>query len=99
KHVEELEEYLSDVLLELPQWRRAMVEKFKQLDKDTISLAIEPLFSELEDKYQNIDDAVTFLAEIKKNLTVTVTDNLMPGRSLEQKDISAKRLMLTELYG
>lgn len=98
KHVEELEEYLGDVLIELPQWRRSMVEKIKQLDNDTISLAIEPLFSELDDKYQNIDDAVTFLDEIKKNLVITITDYLMPGRSLEQKDISAKRLMLTELY-
>ncbi len=68
KHVEELEEYLSDVLLELPQWRREMVEKIKQLDNDTISLAIEPLFAELNDSYQNIDDVITYLAEIKKSL-------------------------------
>ena len=59
KHVEELEDYLSEVLLELPQWRRAMIDKIKQLDSDTISLAIEPLFAELEEKYQNIDDVIT----------------------------------------
>ena len=69
KHVEELEEYLSDVLLELPQWRRTMVEKIKQLDNDTISLAIDPLFSELNDNYLNIDDVITYLSEIKKNLS------------------------------
>ncbi|WP_340121097.1 ATP-binding protein [Methylobacter svalbardensis] len=98
KHVEALEEYLSDVLLELPQWRRAMVEKIKQLDTDTISLAIEPLFSKLNDSYQNIDDVITFLAEIKKSLSNTIADYLMPGRTPEPQDNTAKRLLLTELY-
>jgi predicted ATP-dependent protease len=98
KHVEELEEYLSDVLLELPQWRRAMVEKVRQLDNDTISLAIDPLFSELNDSYQNIDDVITFLAEIKKNLSNTIADYLMPGRTPEPQDNTRKRQLLTELY-
>jgi hypothetical protein len=44
------------MLLELPQWRRAMVEKIKQLDNDTISLAIILYLPELQDKYQHIDD-------------------------------------------
>lgn len=98
KNVEDLEEYLGDVLLELPQWRRTMVEKTKQLDNDTISLAIDPLFSELNDTYQNIDDVITFLSEIKKNLSQTITDYLMPTRTLDPRDNTAKRLMLTELY-
>lgn len=98
KHVEELEEYLSDVLLELPQWRREMVEKIKQLDNDTISLAIEPLFAALNDSYQNIDDVITYLAEIEKNLTNTIADYLMPSRTPEPQDNTAKRQLLTELY-
>jgi predicted ATP-dependent protease len=98
KHVKELEEYLSDVLLELPQWRREMVEKIKQLDNDTIDLAIEPLFAELNDSYQNIDDMITFLAEIKKNLSNTIADYLMPSRTPEPQDNTVKRQLLTELY-
>jgi hypothetical protein len=38
KQVEELEDYLSEVLLELPQWRRAMAERIKQLDNETINI-------------------------------------------------------------
>jgi predicted ATP-dependent protease len=99
KHVEELEEYLSDILLELPQWRREMMEKIRQLDNDTISLAIEPLFAELNDSYQNIDDVITYLAEIKKNLCSTISDYLMPSRTPEPQDnTTAKRQLLTELY-
>jgi predicted ATP-dependent protease len=98
QQVEELEEYLSEVLLELPQWRRSMVEKTKQLDNDTISLAIEPLFAELNDKYQNIDDVITYLSEIKKNLENTIANYLMPGKTLELRDTIAKSQILTEQY-
>ena len=98
KHVEELEEYLGDVLLELPQWRRLMVEKIRQLDIDTINQAIEPLFSELDEQYQNIDDAITFLSAIKKNLNSTIVDYLMPGRTLEPNENAIKRSLLTEQY-
>jgi len=98
KHVEDLEEYLSDVLLELPQWRRTLVEKMKQLDNDTISLAIDPLFAELQETYQGIEDVITYLAEIKTNLDSTIADYLIPGRTQEPRDNTTKRLMLTELY-
>ena len=82
KQVESLEDFLGEVLLELPQWRRTLVDKIKQLDNDTIALAIDPLFSELNNTYQNIDDVITYLAEIRKNLSNTISDYLMPSRSL-----------------
>jgi len=98
KQVESLEDYLGEVLLELPQWRRTLVDKIKHLDNETIDLAIEPLFSELNDKYQNIDDVITYLGEIKKNLGNTITDFLMPSRTLEARDNNTKRLILNEQY-
>ncbi|NOT11664.1 MAG: AAA family ATPase [Methylococcaceae bacterium] len=98
KHVEELEEYLSDVLLELPQWRRNLVEKIKQLDNETITQAIDPLFAELQDKYEDVEDVITYLVEIKNNLDSTIADYLIPGKTQEPRDSSAKRLMLNELY-
>lgn len=98
RHVGELEEYLSDVLLELPQWRRTMIEKIKQLDNETISQAIEPLFAGLSETYQNIDDVITYLIEIKKNLGNTIADYLMPGRIFEPREYANRRALLTELY-
>lgn len=98
QHTEELEEYLGDVLLELPQWRRAMVEELRQLDTDTIKLALEPLFAELNEKYQNVDDVITYLAEVEKNLGNTISDFLMPSRNQESRESLAKRAMLTEQY-
>ncbi len=98
KHVAELEEYLSETLLELPQWRRTMVEEIKQLDNETIDYAVAPLLDELNKKYQNIDDVISFLAEIKTNLTHTITDYLRSSRTLEENDLTTRRLILTEQY-
>jgi len=98
KHTEELEVYLADVLIELPQWRRTLVDETKKLDSETIGLAIDPLFDELEHKYQNTDDVISYLAEFKKDVVETITDFLMPSRTQEIKDNSTKRLILTEQY-
>ncbi|NOU21884.1 MAG: AAA family ATPase [Methyloglobulus sp.] len=98
QHVEELEDYLSDVLLDLPQWRRTLVEKTKQLDTDTIQLAITPLFSGLDEKYQGNDDAYRYLAEIKKHLNNTIADYLAPARVPESGTNATKRSVLIELY-
>ncbi len=99
KHSEELEAYLGEVLLELPQWRRTLVEETKQLDNETIGQAIDPLFDELNAKYQNTDDVISYLAEFKKDLVDTITDFLMPSsRAQDIKDNSTKRLILTEQY-
>ena len=96
--VEELEAYLNEVLLDLPQWRRESVEKTKQLDHDTIKLAITPLFENSVEKYQGIEDACRYLATIKENLNITIADYLMPTRALEASHNPAKRSLLTELY-
>lgn len=98
QHTEELEAYLGNVLLELPQWRRALVDKTKQLDTEIMDQAIEPLFDELNDKYQNIDDVLTYLAELKKDVVETIADFLMPSRHKSADDHSTKRLILTEQY-
>ena len=98
KHVVELEDFLSEVLLELPQWRRTMAEKIKQLDNETIGLTIEPLFSELYEKYQDITDVTRYLSEIRKNLDSTIGDYLLPSRTGESRDNKEKRSLLTEQY-
>ena len=98
QHTEELEEFLGDVLLELPQWRRTLVEEMRQLDNDTIKLALEPLLAALNEKYQNVDDVISFLAEVEKQLYNTISDLLMPSRSQESRESAAKRLQFNEQY-
>lgn len=98
KHVEQLEDYLGEVLLELPQWRRATAEKIRQLDNDTINQAIGPLFAELHQHYQEIDDAVTYLDTIRSHLTGVISEYLMPGRAMENQSLNARKTLLVEQY-
>lgn len=98
KHTEELETFLGDTLLDLPQWRRTLVSETKQLDNETIGFAIDPIFKELSDKYQNIDDVISYLTEFKKDIKITITDFLMPSRQHEIKDNATQRLLLKEQY-
>jgi predicted ATP-dependent protease len=98
QHTEELEEFLGNALLELPQWRRTLVEEIRQIDNETIRVALEPLFAELNEKYQNVDDVITYLAEVEKSLSNTISDFLMPNRNQEGRDYLVKRQMLSEQY-
>lgn len=98
QHTEQLEDFLGDVLLELPQWRRSLVEEMRQLDTDTIKQALDPLLATLTDKYQQIDDVITFLAELEKHLSQTISDLLMPSRNPESHELVTKRQILVEQY-
>jgi lon-related putative ATP-dependent protease len=96
--IEELEDCLSEALLELPQWRRELAASMTQLNNDTIDVAIEPLFDELNVRYEGIEDVVTYLAEVKKNLRLTINDFLMPVSSSEpiERDYTLKRLIMEQ---
>ncbi len=98
RQVEELEDFLSEALLELPLWRRTVLEKIKQLDADTISQAIQPLFAELYDKYIAIDDAISYLSALEQELYSTISDYLMPARGLDSLSLAAKRARLLDQY-
>lgn len=96
--IEELEDCLSEALLELPQWRRELSAAMTQLNNDTIHAAIEPLFHELNVRYSEVEDVVTYLCEVKKNLRHTINDFLMPVSTSDpiERDYNLKRLILEQ---
>lgn len=98
KDTEILEDALGEALIELPQWRRSLVEKNRQLDNATIRMAISPLFKELTDRYQNIDNVITYLSEIKKDLGETIKDLFVQTQTLENISDSAKKQLLKDQY-
>lgn len=98
KDTEELEDLLGDVLIELPQWRRSLVEKNRKLDNATIRAAITPIFKELLERYQNIDHIVTYLSEIKKDLNETIKDLFVQATSLEGLSDNVKKQLLKDQY-
>ncbi len=98
QNVETIEDYLSETLLDLPLWRREMMEKIKLLDHDTIKTAVAPLFEDLENCYKNCGDGYRYLLEIKQNLNTTIADYFMPSTLLESSGHTVKRNLLIELY-
>jgi len=74
------------------------VEKNRQLDNATIRMAISPLFKELTDRYQNIDNVITYLSEIKKDLGETIKDLFVQTQTLENISDSAKKQLLKDQY-
>lgn len=98
QRIEELEDCLSEALLELPQWRRELAASMTQLNNDTIDAAIEPLFEQLNSRYAEVEDVITYLAEVKKNLRHTINDFLMPVSSNEpiERDHRLKKMILEQ---
>ncbi len=92
----DLQDYLSETLIELPQWRRENVEKTKRLDNDTIAAVVEPLFQKLHEQFAEIEDVVVYLIEIQKNINNSIIDYLSPNRAIDLSENALKRLLLEE---
>lgn len=95
--VEKLEELLGDALLELPQWRREMMDNLKKLDNSTIRQAIQPLFRDLHERYRDVPDVAAYLEEIKNNLLRTAVETLLTSQPVDTHD-SGRRQLLVEQY-
>jgi len=93
-----LEDYLSDQLLNLPQWRRDMAEQIKQLNASVVCHAIAPLFTELHLKYQDIASVSAYLTEVERHLNLTIANNFMPGLPFDEQEPRLKKAALIEQY-
>ncbi|MFI3196328.1 MAG: ATP-binding protein [Methylococcaceae bacterium] len=97
KQVEILEDGMSEALLELPQYRRTVVEKIRQLDHETIHHVLAPLLADLAEKYGDIEDIVAYLSDITQPLETSIRDHLMLGRG-ELEGGSVKRQLFSDQF-
>ncbi len=74
--VDELEDYLADLLAELPQWKREAAEKQRRLDQITVRQAIDPLIRPLEERYGDIEGLAAYFQALRQDLEQTVQDKL-----------------------
>jgi lon-related putative ATP-dependent protease len=92
--VAELEDYLADLLAELPQWRREMAEKQRQLDHATIRQTIDPLFKPLEERYGDYPGIAAFFQSLRADLEA----NARRLVCAEEIDEATRRKRLQENY-
>ena len=92
--ISQLEERLNEELSGLPQWKRENSNRLRQLNEETITLALQPLLAPLAQKYAENAGVDAYLQAMQVNLRRTVLETLVDeGRT----DIQ-KRNDLEELY-
>jgi len=72
--ISQLEVFLNESLLELPQWKREASEQQRQLSRETIETALRPLLKDLEHKYASEIGVVKFFREMRKTLVELVQE-------------------------
>lgn len=89
-----LEESLNEELVGLPQWKRESSNQLRQLNEETITLALEPLLVPLSRKYAENAGICAWLQAMQVNLLKTVVDQLVE----DTRPDAQKRQSLVEFY-
>lgn len=71
-HVEALENYLAEVLVDLPMWRLSLAESLKQLNNTAIQNAVSPLFAGMKAAHSESPEVLGYLDTVKSTLCDTV---------------------------
>lgn len=89
-----LEEQLNTELSSLPLWKRESSNQLRQLNEETISLALESSMAMLAAKYGEYPSVQAYLQAMQGNLLKTVVEQLVD----EEHSDSVRRKLLEEQY-
>ncbi|MCY1283495.1 putative ATP-dependent protease [compost metagenome] len=90
KDIAELEDRLNEELASLPQWKRESSNQLRQLNEETIALALQPLLAPLSEKYAENAGVCGYLQALQVNLLKTVVDQLV---EVEKVDVQTRKLL------
>ncbi len=93
-----LEEVLNEALSSLPQWKRESGNKLRELNEQTITEGIQPLFEPLLELYAGNQGVCDYLESMRHDLLKSVIDLLVEERALESRPEAYKKQLLTEQY-
>ena len=94
----ELEDKLSEALLEMPQWKRESFEKQQELNSQTLDSAVAPIIQELEVKYRGLTGPQIYLKALKGYLVKLMLENFELLDSPKLKNDSHLREMLQQNF-
>lgn len=89
-----LEELLNTELSSLPLWKRESSNRLRELNEETITLALEPHLTPLAQKYAEFSSVVAYLQAMQGNLLKTVVEQLVD----EEHSDSIRRKIMEEQY-
>jgi predicted ATP-dependent protease len=96
--VDELEECLSEALIEVPLWQRESAEQLRNLKRQTAEQGIRPLLKKLEHKHPADIAILKHLRQLKPHLIDTVTELLVPETKDEKQDDFDISAILVDTY-
>ncbi len=63
-----LQETLQKIMRQVPHWQREAQGKLKQLNRDVADFSIEPLFEELNDKYADLEEVISYIDKVRSDV-------------------------------
>ncbi len=72
--VSELQHELKDLIEEIPQWRKDVRDKVKELNREAARLAIRHLLSQLRKGYEALPPALEYLNAVEKDIIENADD-------------------------
>ena len=94
RDISELEERLNEELASLPQWKRESSNLLRQLNEETITVALQPLLAPLSEKYAENAGVCAYLQAMQVNLLKTAVEQLV---DVDKADPQLRKL-LEEMY-
>ncbi|WP_349571576.1 Lon protease family protein [Azotobacter salinestris] len=89
-----LEDRLNEELSSLPQWKRESSNQLRQLNEETITVALQPLLAPLSEKYAENSGICAYLQAMQVNLLRTVVEQLSDENAADAQ----RRALLVEQY-
>lgn len=77
-HIKTLQEELQVIMRQIPHWQREHQQRIKQLNEQIAEFAIAPLFHELHQKYQSLDNVLTYLNNVQQDVIDHVDNFIDP---------------------
>lgn len=96
--IDQLEEVLSESLIELPSWQRASSEQLKELKRSTVEQAIKPLLKELERDYSDNINILKYLRTLKHHVIDMVIETLDEDTKEDKSEQYDKRALFIDTY-
>ena len=86
--VEGLQEELQRIMRQMPQWQKETRDRVKALKKEVATFTIAPLFEELNNKYADLSEVVSYLENVQAHVIENV-DNFLQKNSDEENPLAA----------
>lgn len=94
----ELENFLSEQLLELPQWKRLSSDKLRTLKIDTAEQGIRPYLKELEHEFASNLGVLKYLTKVKAHVVDAVLDILVDESDDDALNDKERRKLMEERF-